>query len=124
MATFSQAWQQIGSGHLSPYETTFPWYYPHYGYPFYQSHLELMMWPLALLHAAGASAFSLLVVQDLVLAGSGLVALRWGLELLDRHWPDATFGWAGNAPGCGWWRSSCAAMSLPPTWWRWASPPW
>lgn len=34
MATFSQAWQQIGTGHLSPYETTFPWYYPHYGYPF------------------------------------------------------------------------------------------
>jgi hypothetical protein len=97
MATFSQAWQQIGSGHLSPYETTFPWYYPHYGYPFYQSHLELMMWPLALLHAAGASAFSLLVVQDLVLAGSGLVALRWGLELLDRHWPAAHRGaaWIG-----------------------------
>jgi hypothetical protein len=87
MATFSQAWQQIGTGHLNPYETTFPWNYPHYGYPFYQSHFELLMWPLALLRTVGASAFSLLVVQDLALVGAGLAALRWGLELLERHLP-------------------------------------
>ena len=42
-ATFSQAWNLIGTGHLNPYESTFAYYYPHYGYPFWQSHFELMM---------------------------------------------------------------------------------
>lgn len=85
-ATFSQAWNQIGTGHLNPDESTFAYYYPHYGYSFWQSHLELMMWPLALLRTFGLSAFSLLVVQDLALAGFGLVAFRFGLELLNRNW--------------------------------------
>jgi hypothetical protein len=91
-ATFSQAWNQIGTGHLNPYETTFPYNYPHYGYPFWQSHFELMMWPLALLRAVGASAFSLLVVQDLAIAGLGLVAFRLGLELLQTHWGPGVAG--------------------------------
>lgn len=89
MATFSQAWQQIATGHLNPYETTFAWHYPHWGYPFYQSHLELMMWPLALLYWVWPHAVDLLVVQDLALAGAGLVAFRWALEHLDAHWPRA-----------------------------------
>ncbi len=85
--TFSQAWQQIGSGHLDPRETTFAYFYPHYGYPFWQSHFELMMWPLALLHVVSSSTFTLLVIQDLALAGIGLAALRFGLELVERQWP-------------------------------------
>jgi len=87
MGTFSQAWSQIATGHLNPYETTFPYNYPHYGYPFYQSHLELLMWPLALLYFVWPHAIDLLVVQDLAIAGAGLVGLRWALELLDakRH---------------------------------------
>ena len=85
--TFSQAWQQIGTGHLDPRETTFAYYYPHYGYPFWQSHFELMMWPLGLVHVVSSSTFTLLVVQDLALAGIGLVGLRFGLELIERQWP-------------------------------------
>jgi hypothetical protein len=85
--TFSQAWQQIGTGHLDPRETTFAYFYPHYGYPFWQSHFELMMWPLALLHVVSSSTFTLLVVQDLALAGIGLAGLRFGLELVERQWP-------------------------------------
>ncbi|MGH9078787.1 MAG: DUF2079 domain-containing protein, partial [Acidimicrobiales bacterium] len=88
LATFGQAFSQIGTGHLNPYETTFPYNYPHWGYPFYQSHFELLMWPLALLYTATRSLFTLLVVQDLALAGAGLAALRWGLEYLARRWPD------------------------------------
>ncbi len=45
------------------------------------------MWPLALLRAIGLSAFSLLVVQDLVIVGFGLVCFRFGLELAEAHWP-------------------------------------
>jgi len=97
--TFSQAWQQIGTGHLNPRETTFAYYYPHYGYPFWQSHFEIVMWPLGLLHLVSSSTFTLLVVQDLVLAGIGLMALRFGLELLQREWPStvrySTFVGAG-----------------------------
>jgi hypothetical protein len=91
-ATFSQAWDQIGTGHLNPYESTFAYFYPHYGYSFWQSHLELIMWPLALLRTLGASAFSLLVVQDLALAGFGLVAFRLGLELLQKNWGPGIAG--------------------------------
>jgi Predicted membrane protein (DUF2079) len=85
--TFSQAWQQIGTGHLNPHETTFAYYYPHYGYPFWQSHFEIIMWPLGLLHVLWSSTFVLLIVQDVVLAGIGLSGLRFGLELLERQWP-------------------------------------
>jgi len=85
--TFSQAWQQIGTGHLDPRDTTFAYNYPHYGYPFWQSHFELMMWPLALLHVVSSSTFTLLVIQDAALAGIGLAGLRFGLELIERQWP-------------------------------------
>lgn len=96
-ATFYQTWHQIGTGHLDPTLTTFAYNYPHYGYPFWQSHFELLMWPLALLWAIVPSSFDLLVVQDLVLAGSGLVALGWALDLVRRDWPLSrrTGTWVG-----------------------------
>lgn len=88
---YSQAWQQIATGHLNPYDTTYPWYYPHYGYPFYQADLELIMWPLALLYWLWPHAIDLLIVQDLALAGAGLVAYRWALEHLQAHAPSRRF---------------------------------
>lgn len=87
--TFSQAWEQIGTGNLNPRETTFAYFYPHYGYPFWQSHFEIVMWPLGLLHLVSPSTFTLLVLQDLVLAGITLLSLRFGLEILQRNWPMA-----------------------------------
>jgi hypothetical protein len=91
-ASFSQAWSQIGSGHLDPYQTTFAYNYPHYGFYFWQSHFEIIMWPLALLHLVWSSPFVLLIVQDLALAGLGLVAFRFGLELLQAQWPGVVRG--------------------------------
>lgn len=88
MAAYAQAWHQIATGHLDPYLTVFPYHYPHYGYPFLQSHLELAMWPLALLYWAWPHAVDLLLVQDAALAGAGLVAYRWGLEHVERHWDE------------------------------------
>ena len=88
---YSQAWQQIATGHLNPYDTTYPWYYPHYGYPFYKSDLELIMWPLALLYWVWPHALDLLIVQDIALAGSGVVAFRWVLEHLQLHSPNRRF---------------------------------
>jgi hypothetical protein len=91
-AAFHQAWQQIATGNLDPRLTTFAYQYPNYGYPFWQSHFELAMWPLALLWYGSHSSLVLLIVQDVALAGAGLVALRWGLELLETHWPPRTRG--------------------------------
>lgn len=91
---YSQAWQQIATGHLNPYDTTYPWNYPHYGYPFYQADLELIMWPLSLLYWVWPHAIDLLFVQDAALAGSGLVAYRWALEHLQRHAPSRRFALA------------------------------
>ena len=91
---YSQAWQQIATGHLNPYDTTYPWYYPHYGYPFYQADLELIMWPLALLYWVWPHAIDLLIVQDVALAGAGLVVFRWALEHLQVHAPSRRFALA------------------------------
>jgi Predicted membrane protein (DUF2079) len=88
---YSQAWQQIATGHLNPYDTTYAWYYPHYGYAFYQADLELVMWPLALLYWVYPHAVDLLIVQDVALAGAGLVAYRWALEHLQLHAPNRRF---------------------------------
>ena len=88
---YSQAWQQIATGHLNPYDTTYAWYYPHFGYPFYQADLELIMWPLSLLYWVYPHAIDLLIVQDLALAGAGLVAYRWVLEHLQNHAPNRRF---------------------------------
>jgi uncharacterized membrane protein len=88
---YSQAWQQIATGHLNPYDTTYAWYYPHYGYPFYQSDLELIMWPLSLLYWVWPHAIDLLVVQDIALVGAGMVVVRWALEHLQAHAPNRRF---------------------------------
>jgi hypothetical protein len=88
---YSQAWQQIATGHLNPYDTTYPWNYPHYGYSFYQGDLELIMWPVALLYWVWPHAIDLLIVQDAALAGAGLVAYRWTLEHLQIHAPNRRF---------------------------------
>jgi Predicted membrane protein (DUF2079) len=88
---YSQAWQQIATGHLNPYDTTYAWNYPHYGYPFYQADLELIMWPLALLYWVWPHPIDLLIVQDAALAGAGLVAYRWALEHLALHAPNRRF---------------------------------
>jgi uncharacterized membrane protein len=110
---YSQAWQQIATGHLNPYDTTYAWYYPHYGYPFYQSDLELIMWPLALLYWVWPHAIDLLIVQDIALAGAGLVAFRWVLEHLSTHAPNRRFALAVS--GC-----VLAVLVLQP-WTYWAA---
>jgi uncharacterized membrane protein len=110
---YSQAWQQIATGHINPYDTTYAWYYPHYGYPFYQSDLELIMWPLSLLYWVWPHAIDLLVVQDLALAGAGLVAYRWVLEHLSTHAPNRRFALA--VAGC-----VLAVLVLQP-WTYWAA---
>jgi len=97
----NQAWSQIAHGHLNPYSTLNPYYYPHYGYSFWQDHFSLIFWPLALLWFLYPHSIDLLLVQDVGLAGSILVATLFLVDLIEaeelayegardgRHSPDA-----------------------------------
>ena len=80
-ATYNQAWTLIGQGHLNPYDTV-------YGFPFVKADFELIVWPLALVHLVVPSPIVLLWIQDLAVAGSGLVAYLWALEYLERRRVD------------------------------------
>ena len=73
---YNQAWTQIGTGHLDPYNTV-------YGYPFIKGDFELILWPLALLHVIVPQPFVLLLVQDMAIAGTGLVAYLWIVDVLE-----------------------------------------
>jgi Predicted membrane protein (DUF2079) len=83
-ATYNQAWTLIGQGHLNPFDTV-------YSFPFVRSNFELILWPLGLLHLILPRPIVLLWVQDLSVAGAGLVAYLWALDVLERA--RATF-WA------------------------------
>jgi uncharacterized membrane protein len=80
----AQAWYLISHGTLSPLDTIrIP------STPFLRDHLDLVMWPLSLLHVISGSPFWLLVVQDVAVAVAELITLRWVWSLLstrlDRH---------------------------------------
>jgi uncharacterized membrane protein len=80
----AQAWYLIGHGTLAPVDTVrIP------STPFLRDHLDLVMWPLSLLHLVSGSPFSLLVVQDVAVVVAELITLRWVWSLLsdrlDRH---------------------------------------
>jgi hypothetical protein len=73
---YNQAWTLIGQGHLNPYETI-------YSLPFIKANLELIVWPLALLHVVFPQPIVLLWVQDACVAGTGLVAYLWIVDVLE-----------------------------------------
>jgi hypothetical protein len=75
--TYNQAWSLIGQGHLNPSVTVVT------SNPFWKSDFELMMWPLALLHVAFPSSLTLLWIQDIALAATGLVAFLWIIDYLE-----------------------------------------
>lgn len=76
-ATYSQAWSQIGLGDLNPFSTIV-------GTTFLHINFELLLWPVSLLYLLVRQPTLLLIVQDLALAGTGLVCLVWCSELLER----------------------------------------
>ena len=78
---FNQAWTLIGQGHLNPYNSI-------YGFPFYKSHFELIMWPLALTHLVYAQPIVLLWFQALTAGAAELVVFFWILEHLERRQPQ------------------------------------
>jgi hypothetical protein len=78
-AIFHQAWYQIAHGHLSPSLTDNP---SATASPYWRSHFELIMWPLALLYwVAPNDGLTLLVIQDLAIVGAAATALWWVVRL-------------------------------------------
>ena len=70
--TYAQAWSLIGRGHLSPVDTI---QVPNY--PFWQSHFELAMWPIALVGRLWPQPIQLLWLQDLAMAATEWIAITW-----------------------------------------------
>jgi hypothetical protein len=77
-AIFFQAWHQIGAGHLNPTCTVL-------GYPYWRSHFELAMWPLALLGTLFPSGVTLLFAQDCALVAAEALGALWVLEAAARR---------------------------------------
>lgn len=71
-ATYSQAWWLIGHGHLDPVDTI---QVPNY--PFWQSHFELAMWPIALVGRLWSDPIQLLWLQDAAMAAAEWIAAAW-----------------------------------------------
>lgn len=78
-ATYNQAWTLIGQGHLNPYDTV------NNSYTFLKSDLELILWPLALLHLVYPQPIVLLWVQDVAAAATGFVIYLWIIEFLEHQ---------------------------------------
>jgi len=72
---YNQASSQIAHGTLDPYSTIVH-------YPFIKSHFELIVWPIGLLVSIFRTSFVLLAVQDLSLAGTGLLVFLWICSLV------------------------------------------
>lgn len=81
-ANFYQATWLIAHGHLYPYDTLFPFNYPHYGFPYLHSHAEFFTWLLAPFVAIVPNGFILLVLQDLAIAATQVIAALWIHRLL------------------------------------------
>jgi predicted membrane protein DUF2079 len=83
-AIFHQAYHQIGAGDLNPKLTLF-------GYRFWQSHFELIMWPVALLGRLHRNdGLSLLYLQDLAHVAAEAVVIAWvwtETRKTERGWP-------------------------------------
>jgi uncharacterized membrane protein len=71
-ATYAQAWWAIGHGHLDPIDTI-----QTPTYPFWQSHFELAMWPIALIGRVWPHPVQLLWLQDLALVATEWLAMVW-----------------------------------------------
>jgi hypothetical protein len=78
---YNQAWFLIAHGNLDPYSTA-------QGFPFWQSHCEFVMWPLALLYWVWPHGVTLLWLQDLCVVGAEAVAFTWLCELSQKSLPS------------------------------------
>lgn len=73
-AVYHQAYYLIGHGDLNPFSSVL-------GRPFWRNDGELVLWPLALFGMLSNSAFLLLLLQDVCVVLTGVVAFNWVRQL-------------------------------------------
>ena len=78
--TYAQAWFLIGHGHLNPVDTV---QVPNY--PFWQSHFELAMWPIALVGRVWPNPLQLLWLQDVAIVATEWLAVSWAAAVCAAH---------------------------------------
>ena len=83
---YHQAWYLIAHGDLNPYDTV-------QGFPFWQSHSEFLVWPLAPLYWVWPHDVLLFYVMDVGIAGAEVVVFTWLCEIAQRSRPGKTAAW-------------------------------
>ena len=83
---YHQAWYLIAHGHLNPYDTV-------QGFPFWQSHSEFLVWPLAPLYWVWPHDVLLFYVMDVGVAGAEMVVFTWLCEIAQRSRPGKDAAW-------------------------------
>ena len=78
--TYAQAWWLIGHGHLNPVDTI-----QSPPYPFWQSHFELAMWPIALVGRLWPSSLQLVWLQDVAVVATEATALVWAARVIEER---------------------------------------
>jgi len=78
--TYVQAWWLIGHGHLNPVDTI-----QAPPYPFWQSHFELAMWPIALVGRLWPSSLQLVWLQDVAVVATEATALVWAARVVEER---------------------------------------
>ncbi len=86
-ATINQAATEISRGNLNPYSTTV-------GSLYLDNHFGLIVWPIGALLLVFRSPFLLLVIQDLSLVGTGIVAFMWASDLVESRKTPKRFAYA------------------------------
>jgi hypothetical protein len=91
-AQYSQAQWLIGHGHLNPFDTLT-------NSPLWRMQATYILWPIGLLWPITHSSFSLLVIQDLALAGCTWVAGTWVVEAVEHRLSGRQLAQAGVVAG-------------------------
>jgi uncharacterized membrane protein len=79
-ATYAQAWWSIGHGHINPVDTI-----QTPSYPFWQSHFELALWPVAWVGRIWPNAVQLLWLQDAAIAATEWLAFSWAAAVISER---------------------------------------
>jgi hypothetical protein len=91
-ASVNQAATEISRGDLNPHSTILGQL--NQGSLFLDNHFALLAWPMGALLFVFRSSFILLILQDLFLAGSGLITFKWASDLMDSRKTRKPAGYA------------------------------
>jgi uncharacterized membrane protein len=89
--TYSQAWWLIGHGHFDPIDTI-----QTPSYPFWRSHFELGMWPVALLSRIWPNPIQLLWLQDAAMAATEWLVMAWVIRICRERIPRIRIAMAAS----------------------------